>query len=640
MDSLLLDAPGREVLLLGNEAIARGALEAGVRVAAAYPGSPSSEILAALARAAGPCDLHAEWSANEKVALEVAAGASFAGLRALASMKQNGLNVASDTLAALALTGCRGGLVCVVCDDPGGLSSTNEIDARHYARLADAPLLEPGTFQQAKDLIGFAFELSEAVELPVLVRSVTRISHARGVVELGALRRPPVAARLRPGDRFASLPVGPSRARLLARLARAREAFESSPFNGYEGPDAPELVVVTCGTGGWYADEAIRLLGAGDRVGVLRLATTWPLPGRLLRERLQGVPAVLVVEEPGPFLESNLAALLAADGSSSGPRPRLLGAAAAPGRHGPGVGEQSPDRVADALDRLLGPGPRPPRRQPLGATLQPPGDLPSREVGFCPGCPHRASFYVMRSALRLDGRDGCVIGDIGCYSLGFLRSGYRLSRTMHSMGSAVGFACGLGQLSRFGLEQPLLAVIGDSTFFHACLPGLVSARYNGAAFVCVVLDNHATAMTGFQPHPGTGRTAQGGEAPRLSIEALCEGMGLPVRVADPFDLAEAEALLSDLLEDGGLSVLVLRHACALWQGRQEGLPSRRVRVEPARCIDDTCGCGAYCTTALGCPALARDRATGVASIDDVLCARCGLCAALCPTGAIVIEEAT
>jgi len=246
----------------------------------------------------------------------------------------------------------------------------------------------------------------------------------------------------------------------------------------------------------------------------------------------------------------------------------------------------------------------------------------------------------MKNALRLDGREGLVIGDIGCYSLGFLRTGYGLSRTMHSMGSAIGFAAGLGQLSRFGFTQPLLAVVGDSTFFHACLPGLVSARANGASFVCVVLDNGTTAMTGFQPHPGTGRTAPGGEAPRLSVDALCEAMGIPVRTADPFDLAEAERELSELLEEDGLSVLILRHPCALWRTRQEGLPEGLVRVDPDRCLGDACGCGRFCTAAFGCPALSWDAGTERAVIDDVLCTRCGLCASLCPAGAIRVEEAS
>jgi len=634
VDPLLHDAPGEEVLLLGNEAIARGALEAGVRVCAAYPGSPSSEILSALARADGPLDVHTEWSANEKVALEVASGASFAGLRALASMKQNGLNVAADSLTAMAWTGCGGGLVVVVCDDPGGISSTNEVDARHYARLAHLPLLEPGSFQEAKDLVRWAFELSEALRLPCLVRSVTRISHARGVVTLGTLERPAVRASLRPGDRWASLPVGPSHSRLEARLDAAKARFEASPFNRWEGPDDPELLVVTCGTGGWYTREAIRMLGVEARVGVLTLATTWPLPSDLIRSRMRGVPTALVVEETDPFLEDNVRALLGGGGQPEAPR--LLGADALPGSCGPRVGELSPDRVADGLARIL--ALEAPGSHGLAEVLALPAELPAREIGFCPACPHRASFWLMRNALRLDGRDGVVIGDIGCYSLGFLRTGFRLSRTMHSMGSAVGFSAGLGQLARFGFDQPVLAVVGDSTFFHACLPGLVSARYNGASFVCVVLDNSATAMTGFQPHPGTGRSAAGGDAPRLSVDALCEGMGIPVHSADPFEPAEAQEVLSELLDRGGLSVLILRQPCALWRARQEGPPAGRIRVDSERCLGDACGCGRFCTVAFGCPALIWDASEGRTHVDDVLCSRCGLCVSVCPVGAIRVED--
>ena len=642
MDPLLLDEPGRKVLLMGNEAIARGALEAGVHYCSAYPGSPSSEILGTLSRVAPHFGIYAEWSSNEKVALEGACGASFTGLRAMASMKQNGVSVAADLLTAMSLTGSPGGLVLVVCDDPGGISSTNEVDTRHYARLADVPLLEPATFQEAKDMVRWAFELSEELHLLCMVRSVTRISHARGVVELGRLQRIQRRARMGPGERYASLPPCPKHEELKEKLRKARALFERSPFNTFTGPQRPDLVVATCGTGWWYATEALRILGLEDRVGVLKLGTTWPLPETFILRHLEAAPSVLVIEEPDPFLESNLKAILVQETAhTEGRVPRFFGKASGTvqGPYGSGVGEMNPDIVLEAICRSLN-REVPKARQALKKQIQSEIDfaLPKREVAFCPGCPHRASYWVMKNALRLDGRDGLLIGDIGCYSLGFGRTGYSMSRTMHCMGSAIGFSSGMGKLERFGLTQPRIAVVGDSTFFHACLPGLVNARYNSSAFVCVVLDNSATAMTGFQPHPGTGRTALGEAAPKLSIESLCQAMGIPVQVMDPFQLQAATALLYRTLQTEELQVLVFRHKCALLQSREEGLPARRVFVDADRCIGEQCGCNRFCSSAFGCPALIWDAKGGHASIDEVVCSRCGLCADLCPGKAIRILE--
>ena len=641
MDPLTPDDPGRKVLMMGNEAIARGALEGGVHFCSGYPGSPSSEILGALTRAASRFDLYTEWSANEKVALECAVGASFAGLRAMATMKQNGVNVAADILTAVALTGSPGGLVLLVCDDPGGISSTNEVDTRNYAPLADVPLLEPATFQEAKDIVRWAFELSEELGMLCMVRSVTRISHARGVVELGTLNRIARRAAMRPGERYASLPPCPKHAEQKAKLRRAEEIFNTSPFNRYAGPDDPELVIVTSGTGWWYASEALRMLQAAGRVGILKLGTTWPLPRKFLAAHLGRAPAILVIEESDPVLETNLRALLPEPDCLGDRRPRMYGKISGhvAGPFGPGVGEMDPDRVADALTRCLGEA-APARPRPLKESMQEEVDfpLPAREVAFCPGCPHRASYWVMKNALRLDGRDGLLIGDIGCYSLGFGRTGYYMSRTMHCMGSAIGFCSGMGKLERFGFRQPCIAVVGDSTFFHACLPGLVNARYNGSAFLCVVLDNSATSMTGFQPHPGTGKTALGEEAPRLCVESICRGMGIPVDVADPFELEETTRTVYRLLQKPELRVLVFRHKCAVLQTREEGLPDRRVSVNPDLCRGEACGCNRFCSAAFGCPALIWDAQRGKAAIDEVICSRCGLCARICPEGAITVEE--
>ena len=641
MDPLLIDEPGRKVLLMGNEAIARGAVEAGVHYCSAYPGAPSSEILTTLARVAEHHGLYTEWSTNEKVALEGACGASFAGLRAMSSMKQNGVNVASDILTAVALTGSPGGLLLVVCDDPGGISSTNEVDTRNYARIADAPLLEPASFQEAKDMVKWAFTLSEELQLLCMIRSVTRISHARGVVELGPIEKISRKAEMKPGERYASLPPCPEHKILLEKLNRAQLIFDTSSFNSYAGPETPELIIITSGTGWWYATEALRILGLNDRVGLIKLGTTWPLPRGFLKKYLQGASTILVIEESDPVMEYNLSALLLEKGFFSGPRPQLLGKGSktVQGDYGPGTGEMNPDIVMDALSRSIKLTSPVPKKQ-IKSTMENKIDfeLPRREVAFCPGCPHRASYWVIKNAIRLDGRDGLLIGDIGCYSLGFGRTGYYMSRTLHCMGSAVGFSSGMGKLAPFGFTQPCIAVVGDSTFFHACLPGLVNARYNRSAFICVVLDNRATAMTGFQPHPGTGQNAIGEEAPTLSIESLCKGMEIPVEAIDPFDVANATQLLYRMMQKDELQVLTFKHKCAVLQTRQEGLPLRKVEVIADKCFGDECGCNRFCSTAFGCPALTWDEQKGQALIDEVICSRCGLCSQLCPQGAIQITE--
>ena len=320
MNAINRDAPGRAVLLMGNEAIARGAVEAGVSVCAGYPGNPSSEIIATLARAGKDPGRHVEWSVNEKVALETAMAASFTGLRGLAAMKQNGLNVAADALVTLAMTGSKGGLVVVVCDDPGAISSNNEEDTRAFAQVADLPLLEPAHAQEAKDMTKWAFELSERLALPVLVRSTTRVSHARGAVVLGELPGEPPRPWFDKSAPFISVPPVAFHQALKDKLKQARGIFEKSPFNRYLGPDAPELLVFTSGVDLLYVQEAAQLLRAEDWVGICKLGASWPLPEKLVLDCLRRSGKVLFVEEVNAFLESNVTALAARHGAELGPK--------------------------------------------------------------------------------------------------------------------------------------------------------------------------------------------------------------------------------------------------------------------------------------------------------------------------------
>ncbi len=627
--------PGEPVLLQGNQAIARGALEAGVAFAAAYPGNPSSEILENLAESAQGAGIYAEWSVNEKVALESAAAASLSGLRAMASMKQNGVNVAQDFICNITISGSGpGGLVLVTCDDPAAVSSTNEQDARFIARLADLPLLEPATPAQALAMTRFAFDLSQEIQNLVVLRSLSRLSHTRAGLVPGPL--PPKRPRPHwdPKRVVATLPVLPLHRAMKEKLARAGRIMSRAGFNRYQGPRDPELLVIASGSSLLYAREALRLLGVGDRVGILGLGCTWPLDQELILEHLGLCQQILFAEEVDPFIETEVKALYAQQVARVGVR-RFYGKASG---HLSAVGENTPATLARAMADILELDWQPVeddyrRRAEDKARLAPP-----REFGFCPGCPHRASYWSIKQALALDDRQGLVSGDIGCYSLGLLPTGFNRANAVHCMGSGLGLASGLGKLGPLGFEQPVVAVVGDSTFFHAALPGLVNARWNQSDYVLVILDNSATAMTGFQPHPGTGDTASGQPGTRIDVEDICRALGVPYQVVDPYDLAATQlALYQALQEGGGVRVLIFRRLCALIQGRRGGHPYR-MRVESQLCRGGECGCDRFCTRVFRCPGLVFDQDKGCAVIDEVVCVGCGVCAQICPAGAIQARE--
>ncbi|MGQ9646228.1 MAG: thiamine pyrophosphate-dependent enzyme [Thermodesulfobacteriota bacterium] len=636
MSSIAQNAPGKTVLLMGNEAIARGALEAGVKVCAAYPGNPSSEIVGALARVAKEMGLHVEWSVNEKVALEVAAAASFAGLRGLCAMKQNGLNVACDFLLSLNLTGCDGGLVVVVADDPSGISSSNEEDSRIFAKLGDLPLLEPATFQEAKEMTKTAFEMSEELKLPVLIRTVTRVSHARGNVSLEELPQGSPRPRFDLSRPRCAFPTMPNHKILHERLNRAKQIVEELPFNLYRGPEKPEWLIVTSGSGYLYSLEAIANLRLQERVGIVKIGTTWPLPENFLLKHLQKTDQILFVEEVDPFLENNVKVTYAQNCAALGIK-SFFGKVS---KDIPEIGELNPEIVTHAIQRLLGTSYEPRPAEYARAVHEATSELvPVRALGFCPGCPHRATYWALKVALALDGREGFVLGDIGCYGLGMGPSGFGQMKTLHAMGSGAGLACGFGQLAQFGLEQPVVAVCGDSTFYHAAMPALVNARYNGANFLLLLLDNSATAMTGFQPHPGTGSTATGEIAPVIDLRAVCESFGAHVEIGDPFDVPTTVQTILKLLEDDqGVKVLILKRECALVSARKERR-LYRVKVDQDRCLGESCGCNRLCTRVYKCPGLMWDSATKKARIDEAICTGCGVCAEICPASAIRKEAA-
>ena len=645
MASIDIDAPGTSQLFIGNEAIARGALEAGIGFAAAYPGTPSSEIMGSLAPIAKKMGIYAEWSINEKVAMEVAAGASFAGIRALASMKQNGVNVASDFLATLVIAGIgKGGLVLISCDDPSAISSSNEQDTRPLAKWLDIPLVEPGSFQEAKDMTKWLFDLAEETGTLCMLRSVTRIAHARGNVKLGELPQKEQKAyfdqihdlRNVMPTTFMPIPGALRHAFVHLKLDKAREKFESSPFNWYVGPDKAELLIITCGSCWLYSQDAVKALKLEDKVGILKLGTLWPLPEKLVEKHLNKSQKILFIEDTDPFLERSVMEMVAnlPEGSR---RPTFYGKRS---RHMNAYGEANPDLVIKAIASILSVGYQPRDIEyAKKAEETAKSYVPERMLTFCAGCPHRATFWAIKNALKLDGRDGVVTGDIGCYSMALGPAGFFQVRTMHCMGAGTGVANGLGKLGQFGFNQPVLAAVGDSTFFHATIPALINGIHNQSNFILLILDNNATAMTGFQPHPGTGMTAMGEPTKVVSMEALCRSLGVRVEICDPFDLKNTtETLLEMMAEGGGVKVAIMRRECELVRGRKEK-PPYKVHVDSDKCIGEACGCDRLCTKVFLCPGLIWDKKTGKSKIDEVICTGCGVCADICPQGAIIKEAA-
>ncbi len=629
-------------MMMGNDAFVRGILEAGASVAAGYPGTPSSEIIGNLAQASRARNLYIEWSVNEKVAMEVAAAASFAGLRSAAVMKQVGVNVASDFMLHLSQSGTRAGMILISCEDPGALSSGNEGESRPYAKLFEIPLLEPGDFQEAKDMTRWAFELSEEIKSLVMIRSVTRLSHASGPVSLGPLpETAPTAYFKHRGSiidpqegPMMTFPVDYKHQMMQEKLKQAEGRFEDCPFNRYEGPDNPEVLIITSSACSLYSKEAVELLGVEDRVGLLKLGTTFPLPPEYMAKHLAKANVIFTVEEVLPFLEDNVKILAAGKASE-------IGIKTFHGRGDgtlPGTNELNTDLVINGLAGILGL-----QYQPVapdyvkGVEESAFFGAPARELAFCAGCPHRASFWSIHNVLEMDGRDGFVCGDIGCYSLAFLPTGFSTLKTGHAMGSGTGVASGFGKFSRFGMEQPVLSVCGDSTFFHAALPALVNAVHNKSDMTMVVLDNSGTAMTGFQPHPGLAEDAAGSEVPPIDIAEICRAIGANVDEADPFDPESTQEKLLNLLRKNGVNVFILKQICAL-SPEKKAKKRFEVTVDKSVCIGDNCGCNKLCTRVFKCPGLRWDSEAKTARIDEVICSGCGVCASICPSGAIKKRE--
>ena len=606
-------------LLSGNEAVARGAYEAGVKLASAYPGTPSTEILETLA-AQFP-NIHSQWSPNEKVAFEVGIGASIGGARTLVTMKHVGVNVAADPLMTFAYTGVNGGFVLVSADDPAMHSSQNEQDNRFFARFAQIPMLEPSDSQESKDMVVLGYEISEQFDTPVLLRMTTRISHSKGVVDTEEPKKGPNKKFVKDPAKYVMIPSN-ARVRhvvVTERLEKLSEYSEHTPLNSVED-NGSKIGIITGGVSYQYAKEV------APHFDYLKLGMSYPLPIKKIAEFVRTHERVIVVEELDPFYEDQIKVALYdllgkekvdlisfSNGSQAGGR--------VSGKEFFGhLGELSPLRVAEGLHKagVIS--------DVAVAEIAPQTDMFPRPPVLCPGCPHRGAFMALKK-LKV-----AVTGDIGCYTLGVLKPLNALD-TCICMGASIGNAIGMERVK--GSDKGTVAVIGDSTFFHSGLTGILDAVYNQSNVTTVILDNRATAMTGGQQHPGTGQTLMGDHAGKTDVEEVVRALGVKnVRRLDAYQYDEALATIREEMDKPGPSVIITSRPCVL-------MP-KRIMDEPYVIDLEACtGCAACFQ--ISCPAISASTETNKhghpkAVIDESLCTGCTLCAQICPEEVIVLKS--
>jgi indolepyruvate ferredoxin oxidoreductase alpha subunit len=589
-------------LLSGNEAVARGMWEAGVCVASAYPGTPSTEILENYAHYP---NVYAEWAPNEKVAVDVAIGAAYAGRRGMAVMKHVGLNVAADSFMYASMTGVEAGLVIVTADDPAMHSSQNEQDNRTFAKFGRVPCLEPSDSQEAKDMVRTAFELSERFDTPVLLRLTTRICHSASPVELGELIVPsgdpkpfprnPAKYVMVPGNAVKRHPV------IEQRMVDISAFAETFPPNRLE-PGNSSLGIITCGIAYQYAREVF------PDASILRLGLTWPLPPQMIHAFARSVKRLIVIEELDGFIEEAV---------------RMLGIKVEGKSIFPNTGEFDPRRVREsAVQAGLLPG-----NTSVDLPKVEVGTLPGRPPVLCPGCPHRPTFYILNK-LKVP-----VNGDIGCYTLGFIPP----LQAIHScgcMGAGIGVAHGA---AKAGSPEHHVAVIGDSTFFHSGIPALINVVYNHSPVTTVILDNRTTGMTGHQENPGTGSTLLGQEAVRIALQPLVTALGVRhVQTIPGHNVAAIEKVLKKYTKLEEPSVLIVEDPCTL-------LPEVRKRWMPLEVLADKCNGCTLCFR-IGCPAILKSEEMDLKSqrpkalISADQCTGCEVCAQVCPREAITFRQ--
>jgi indolepyruvate ferredoxin oxidoreductase, alpha subunit len=581
-------------ILSGNEAIARGAFEAGVKVASAYPGTPSTEILENIIQYEG---IDASWAPNEKVALEVGIGACFGGGRSLVTMKHVGINVAADPLFTLSYTGVKGGLVLVSADDPEMHSSQNEQDNRNYAKFAKVPMLEPADSQECKDFTKLAFGISEQFDTPVMLRTTTRTSHGKSIV---TLEKPvtdlPLPKLTRNAAKFVMLPANARIRHPLVeeRTLKLREYANSLSINRMELRNA-SIGIITAGISYQYVREVL------PEASVLKLGMVYPLPDKLIREFAASVEKLYIVEELDPFIEEQVAAMGI----------EAIGKAIIPI-----CGELTPGILRRAFN------------QPETVT-SPVEKLPGRPPTMCPGCPHRGIFYALNQLKAY------VTGDIGCYTLGFLPPLSAMD-TCVCMGASIGTATGITKVLAPDEQKKIVAVIGDSTFLHSGITGLLDMVYNNAPATVVILDNRITAMTGRQENPASGFTLMGQESFQIDLPQLVKVLGVKnIRVVDPYDLAESKQALQEEMERPEPSVVITQRPCVLI--KREGVYERGEALE----VDIELCTGCKACLKLGCPAIiwqAGEAGKGKVCIDAQLCTGCNVCEQVCKFSAIGVKK--
>jgi indolepyruvate ferredoxin oxidoreductase alpha subunit len=602
------------VFLLGNEAIARGALEGGIGLASAYPGTPSSEIVESLMKVKDELDIYVEWSVNEKVAFEVAYAAAISGVRSLVAMKHVGLNVAADPLMSSAYTGVKNGFVIVSADDPSMWSSQNEQDNRFYGLHAYIPVFEPCDPSEAKELTKFALEFSSEMKHPVILRTTTRISHSRGPVKLGEIPKPVTKGHFDKDWRYVLIPANARRNRLsmLKRWEAIEDAVNNTKFNKIEGEGGN--LIIASGISYSHVRESIDMLGVRNKVKILKIATTHPIPEKLLLKSLENTDKILVVEELEPFIETHVRNLL----YNEGIRIPIYG------KKFTGIPfELTLPRVTKAIAEFLG-IPYTLREVTNNKKI----DVPPRPPALCPGCPYRPLFFELRRYINQEKLSAVLVGDIGCYSLGY-NPPFKVQDIIIEMGGSIGVGNGLSRV----IDDVVISLIGDSTFFHAGIPPLINAVYNEAPLIVIVLDNEITAMTGHQPSPST-RISDRGRS--VLIENVVKGIGVKyVRTIDPFNINEFRLVLKEAInhvkDKRQPAVIIARRRCALQVSREiriQGIEVPSYIVDEVRCI----GCK-ICYDWFSCPAISP-KENNKAWIDPELCIGCSACVQVCPVNAI------
>ncbi len=618
---ILTEKEGGKLFLLGNEAAVRGALEGGVSVVSTYPGTPSSEIGNVFYKIAREAGVYFEFSSNEKVALEVSVAAAAAGLRSFVFMKHVGLNVAADSFMSAVYTGVRGGMIVLSADDPSMHSSQNEQDNRIMARLAGIPLLEPSNPQEVKDLMKFGFDLSEQFKIPVLMRTTTRISHMRGVVNLGTVIQGKEKGYFKKDpSQFIVTPayVVKMRKELIKKLNQIEEKTENSPLNKIIDKGGREIGIITSGSAFNYVMDVVSENNL--KVKILKLTFSYPFPEKLVLDFINSVDNILVAEEVEPVMEKEVLAIIGKYNIKKKVYGKLDGTL-------PRIYEYNPDIISFGMAKIV--DKELIKREKFSTKLP----LPLRSPVLCPGCPHRATYFALKKAikkLKLKEEEIIYSTDIGCYALG-LEPPYNMGDYCISMGSSLGIGCGFSKAT----NQKVISFIGDSTFFHAGIPPLVNAVHNRDKILLVVMDNRITGMTGGQTNPGVPVDGMGNPAPEVSIDKIARGVGAGlVKTIDPVDLKETEEVFKEALQFEGVAVVITKHPCAMItdaENRKKGI-SVKYSINQEECTKCL-----ICVKNFTCPAIYIEK-DGSVNINPLLCDGCGVCVQVCPKKAIEVKK--